>query len=625
MQKYFITPIKKRSFLSVFLRTKPQYAVIKLTCCFLAFISANSVANTVANTVISATEQVKKVEVPRLWQLVDYYDVNHPVIGRKGMVVSQKRIASEVGADILRRGGNAIDAAVAVGFALTVVLPRAGNLAGGGFMLVHLAEQDKTIAIDYRETAPSSAYRDVFLDVQGNPVVNKSLKTLSASGVPGTVAGLYYALEHYGSMSWSEVIKPAEKLARNGVVVDDDMARFFYKDQIFLSRTAETCRVFLKENCLPYQAGDLFIQEDLANSLAYLREHGKAGFYQGEIAKKMVAIMEQGDGLITAKDLADYTVKEEAPIRGTFNGYEILTMPPPSSGGVHLIQMLNMLEALNLDNIQQGSAAMIHQQTEIFKRAFADRSTFLGDPDFVQVPSKGLTSKKYAQDLSKSIKRNKITPSTDIKAGEPSKYESPDTTHFSVMDAAGNVVSNTYTLNHNYGSGITIPGTGILLNNTMDDFSLKPGSPNSYGLIGGKANAIAANKRPLSSMTPTIVLKDGKPYIATGTPGGSKIITAVFQQLVNVLYFEMNIAEATNAPRVHHQWQPDILYVERNTPADTVDNLKAQGYTVVVSSSLGSLQSIMRHNGVFLGAADPRRPGAAAIAVDIINERVNKQ
>jgi gamma-glutamyltranspeptidase/glutathione hydrolase len=309
-------------------------------------------------------------------------------------------------------------------------------------------------------------------------------------------------------------------------------------------------------------------------------------------------------------------------MRGTFRGYEILTMPPPSSGGVHLIQMLNMFETLDLENIQQGSAALIHLQTEIFKRAYADRSTFLGDPAFVTVPSEGLTSKAYAQTLSKNIKRNKITPSSEIKAGEPSKYESPDTTHFSVMDTAGNVVSSTYTLNHNYGSGITIPGTGILLNNTMDDFSVKPGSPNSYGLIGGAANAIEANKRPLSSMTPTIVLKDGEPYFATGTPGGSKIITSVFQQLVNVLYFEMNVAEATNAPRVHHQWQPDILSVERNIPADTIDILKAQGYTVKVSSSLGSLQSIMKHNGVFLGAADPRRPGSAAIAVDIIDQPV---
>lgn len=614
MQNNFITSISSCLNLNAISRTKKRYSVMKLTCCLLSFIAAQSTAT------ILTEEQVKKVELPRPWQVIDYYDVSHPVIGRKGMVVSQKRMASEVGADILRQGGNAVDAAVAVGFALSVVLPRAGNLAGGGFMLVHLADNNKTIAIDYRETAPAAAYKDLFLDQYGYPIVNKSLKTLAASGVPGTVAGLHYALKNYGSMSWAEVIKPAEKLARKGIVVDDDMARFFNKEQLFLSASPETCRVFLKENCQPYQAGDTWVQEDLANSFAYLREHGKAGFYHGDIAKKMVAAMEKGGGLITAQDLADYKVNEMAPIRGTYRGYEILTMPPPSSGGVHLIQMLNMLETLDLEGIEQGSSAMIHLQTEIFKRVYADRSTFLGDPAFVDVPSQGLTSKQYAQALSKNIKRNKITPSADIKAGEPSKYESPDTTHFSVMDAAGNVVSSTYTLNHNYGNGITIPGTGILLNNTMDDFSAKAGSPNSYGLIGGKANAIEANKRPLSSMTPTIVLKNGEPYLATGTPGGSKIITSVFQQLVNVLYYEMNIAEATNAPRVHHQWQPDILYVERNIPADTVDNLKAQGYTVDVSSSLGSLQSIMKYNGVFLGAADPRRPGSAAIAVDIIEQ-----
>ena len=619
MPNNFIINISQCLFSKSNLRITKRSSAIILVGFIAIFFATTSGASTV--DIINTINQRLKPEEPlKLWQLVDYYDVNHPVISRKGMVVSQKRIASEVGADILRQGGNAIDAAVAVGFALAVVLPRAGNLAGGGFMMVHLADKDKTIAIDYRETAPASAYKDVFLDKHGNPIVSKSLKTLSASGVPGTVAGLHYALENYGSMSWAEVIKPAEKLARKGIVVDDDMARFFYKEQMFLSRTLETCRVYLKESCQPYLAGEIFIQEDLADSLVYLQKQGKSGFYQGEIAKKLVAAMKKGGGLITAKDLADYRVKEEVPIRGTFGGYEILTMPPPSSGGVHLIQMLNMLETMDLDGIQQGSAAMIHLQAEIFKRAYADRSTFLGDPAFVNVPSDGLTSKKYAKALSKNIKPNKITPSSKIKAGQPNKYESPDTTHFSVMDAAGNVVSNTYTLNHNYGSGITIPGTGILLNNTMDDFSVKPGSPNSYGLIGGTANAIAANKRPLSSMTPTIVLKDGQPYIATGTPGGSKIITAVFQQLVNVLHFKMNIAEATIAPRVHHQWQPDILYVERNTSADTIDKLKTMGYTVEISSSLGSLQSIMKHNGVFLGAADPRRPGAAAIAVDHIDE-----
>ncbi|MBU2872168.1 gamma-glutamyltransferase [Colwellia sp. E2M01] len=631
MKYNVINAIQKHFSLSAAITKKAHNSGLKLTSCMLALITTHSFASIPAfppiitpAPVATVPEEIITVDLPRVWKPVSYRDISHPVIGRKGMVVSQKRIASEVGADILRQGGNAVDAAVAVGFTLSVVLPRAGNLGGGGFMLVHLADQDKTIAIDYRETAPALAYKDVFLDENGNPVIDKSLTTLSASGVPGTVAGLHYALEKYGTMSWSEIIKPAEKIARNGFVVDDDMELLLNRELDLLASNPETCKVFLKDNCQAYQAGDMLIQTDLADSLAYLQKQGAAGFYQGDIAKKMVAAMEQGGGLITAKDLTDYKVNEVAPIRGTFNGFEILTMPPPSSGGVHLIQMLNILETFDLSDIKQGSAALIQLQAEIFKRAYADRSTFLGDPAFVDVPSSGLTSKEYAQALAKNIGSHKVTPSTEIKEGEPSKYESPDTTHFSVMDDAGNVVSNTYTLNHYYGSGIVVPGTGILLNNTMDDFSVKPGSPNSYGLIGGKANSIEANKRPLSSMTPTIVLKDGEPYLATGTPGGSKIITAVFQQLVNVLYYDMNILEATIAPRAHHQWQPDILYVERDVPADTVDLLKARGYTVKKSSTQGSLQSIMKFNGLFLGAADPRRPGAAAIAVDVLDKKATK-
>ncbi|TYK64346.1 gamma-glutamyltransferase [Colwellia echini] len=629
MNNKLIRAIHNHFPLNSFTTIKFRNPLLALTGCLLAITTTHSVANTLfllpvlvpTPKPVTAPEEIITIDLPPVWEAVDYKDISHPVIGRKGMVVSQKRIASEVGAEILRQGGNAVDAAVAVGFTLSVVLPRAGNLGGGGFMLVHLAEQDKTIAIDYRETAPAAAYKNVFLDQEGNPIEAKSLTSLSASGVPGTVAGLHYALENYGTMSWSEIIEPAENLARNGFVVDDDMERLLTRELDLLASNPEACKVFLKDNCQPYQAGDVLIQTDLANSLAYLQKQGVAGFYQGDIAKKMVAAMQQGDGLITAKDLTDYKVNEVEPIKGTFNGYEILTMPPPSSGGVHLIQMLNILETFDLKTIKQGSAALIQLQAEIFKRAYADRSTFLGDPAFVEVPSSGLTSKAYAQAQAKSINSYKITPSSEIKEGEPAKYESPDTTHFSVMDDAGNVVSNTYTLNHYYGSGIVVPGTGILLNNTMDDFSVKPGSPNSYGLIGGIANSIEANKRPLSSMTPTIVLKDGEPYLATGTPGGSKIITAVFQQLVNVLYYDMNILEATIAPRVHHQWQPDILYVERNVPADTVDLLKARGYVVKKSATQGSLQSIMKFNGLFLGAADPRRPGAAAIAVDVIDSK----
>ncbi|OUR62798.1 gamma-glutamyltransferase [Colwellia sp. 39_35_sub15_T18] len=549
-------------------------------------------------------------------KIVNYYDIHHPVIGRKGMVVSQSELASNIGAEILQRGGNAVDAAVAVGFALAVVLPRAGNLTGGGFMLVHLAEQNKTIAIDYRETAPAAAFDDMFIDSTGEVDHSKALETLYAAGVPGTVAGFEYALKHYGTMTLKQVIKPAVKIAQQGFMVSDDMVRIVKKTQVLLQKNAETCRVFFKKNCQLYQTGELFKQADLANTLVYLSEQGADGFYQGDIAKKIVSAMAQGQGLITLEDLRNYQVKEVSPIKSRFNGYEIFTMPPPSSGGVHLVQMLNMLEQLPLEGVAQGSAAMMHFQAEIFKRAYADRSKYLGDPDFVDVPVNGITSKAYAKQLSQQISGDKVTPSVQINAGQPSDYESPDTTHFSVMDKQGNVVSNTYTLNHYYGSGITIPGTGLLMNNTMDDFSAKTGTPNSYGLVGGKANAIEAQKRPLSSMTPTIVLKSGQPFLATGTPGGSKIITSVFQQLVNILWFDMNVSEATNAPRIHHQWQPDILYVEQNIAADSITLLQQKGYQVEISTSLGSLQSIMLKEGVYYGAADPRRPNAKAVAVN---------
>ncbi|MCW8864171.1 MAG: gamma-glutamyltransferase [Colwellia sp.] len=564
----------------------------------------------------TATRLPAKAAVLDIDRVVNYYDINHPVIGRKGMVVSQSEIASNIGAEILQRGGNAVDAAVAVGFALAVVLPRAGNLTGGGFMLVHLQELNKTIAIDYREMAPLAAVEHMFIDSKGDVDNDKALETLAAAGVPGTVAGFEYALENYGTMTLKQLIKPALEIAQQGFVVNDDMVRIVKKTQTLLQQNNETCRVFFKQGCQPYQTGELFKQPDLATTLQYLSEEGADGFYQGDIAKKIVLAMEQGQGLITIEDLRRYQVKELAPIKGHFNGYEILTMPPPSSGGVHLVQMLNMLEQLPIENIAQGSASMMHLQTEIFKRAYVDRSKHLGDPDFVDVPAKGIVSKTYAKKLSQHISHEKITPSSQIKPGEPSGYESPDTTHFSVIDKQGNIVSNTYTLNHYYGSGITIPGTGLLMNNTMDDFSAKVGSPNSYGLVGGKANAIVAQKRPLSSMTPTIVLKSGQPFLATGTPGGSKIITSVFQQLVNILWFDMNVSEATNAPRIHHQWQPDILYVEQNVAADSIALLQQMGYQIELSTSLGSLQTIMLKDGIYYGAADPRRPNAKAVAVN---------
>lgn len=578
----------------------------------------NAQTSVLTNTLATPTvnQQRNAINKTKGSSIVNYYDIHHPVIGRKGMVVSQSELASNIGADILKQGGNAVDAAVAVGFALAVVLPRAGNLAGGGFMLVYLANEKKTIAINYREEAPEAAHRDIFLNELGEVDTDKTLQSLAASGIPGTVAGLAHALEKYGTMSLTQVIAPAIVIANSGFPVTDDMLYIVEKELNNLQRNAETCRVFLKEGCQLYQVGELFKQPDLANTLAYIAKHGAKGFYQGDIATKIVAEMKKGNGLITLKDLANYRVEEMKPITGTFNGYDIVTMPPPSSGGVHLLQMLNMLEQLPVQGLSQGSAAMMHLQAEVFKRAYADRSMHLGDPDFVRVPTQGLISKGYAKKLAQGISLEHVTPSKDISSGKPSLHESPDTTHFSVMDNQGNVVSNTYTLNHYFGSGITIPGTGFVMNNTMDDFSAKPGTANSYGLVGGEANSVAARKQPLSSMTPTIVFKDNEPYIATGTPGGSKIITAVFQQLVNVLLFDMNISEATNAPRIHHQWLPERLLVERGIAADSITLLKILGYNVVESKSLGSLQAIMFKGGVYFGAADPRRPNAKAVGVN---------
>ncbi|WP_370980984.1 gamma-glutamyltransferase [Agaribacterium sp. ZY112] len=583
----------------LFVKKKIQYTASLLVSCCLGFYGP---------LVSSASDKEPD-------SLVSYYDLVHPIISRSGMVVSQNDIASEVGAQILREGGNAIDAAVATAFALAVTLPRAGNLGGGGMMMIHLAQENKNIALNYRELAPEAAYETMFLDKQGEPISEKSLHTLAAAGVPGTVAGMHHALTKYGTMTWSQVIAPAEKLAREGIVINDDIVRNINVSPA-LKDDAESCRVYFKKDCVTYKPGERLKQTDLANSLSALRKGGAEVFYHGEIAEKIVKAMKKGGGLITAEDLANYHVEELTPIYGQFRDYQIVTMPPPSSGGIHLVQMFNMLDALPLKTIEVGSALLLHYQIEIFKRAYADRSKYLGDTDFVHVPVKGLTDPAYAKQLVKNIKADVVTPSSAIKAGKVPSYESPDTTHISVMDKQGNVVSNTYTLNHSFGSGITIPGTGILMNNTMDDFSIKPGSPNSYGLIGGEANAIHAGKHPLSSMTPTIVLKQGKPFLATGTPGGSKIISSVFQQLTYILAYDVNLAEATIRPRVHHQWMPDVVYVEKSLNPDTRDKLLSMGYKVEQSKSLGSLQSVMYQEDVFFGYADPRRPHAKAVAAD---------
>ena len=548
--------------------------------------------------------------------IFDYNSISHPVIGTSGMVVSQRELASQIGAEILSQGGNAVDAAVATALALAVVLPRAGNLGGGGFMLVYLEEQKKTVAIDYREMAPFAATRDMFLDKSGNYDRKKAQFSLLSAGVPGTVAGLSYALEKYGTLSWQEVIEPALELAENGFVVSYDLANVLSLYRQRLASNPATAYAYYKKNKEPYAAGEIIKLPELAWSLKQLQQEGPQAFYKGQIARKIVAEMEINGGLITKDDLANYKVAEREPIIGTYKDYRIVSMPPSSSGGVHLIQMLNMLEPFSLKEMGFGSSDSIHLMTEVMKRAYADRSIYLGDQDFVEVPLLGLTSKNYAKDLLEDISFQKATPSKEISQGNPLPFESPDTTHFSVMDKYGNVVANTYTLNFSYGSGIVIPGTGILMNNEMDDFSSKKGVPNAYGLVGYEANAIEAKKRPLSSMTPTIIFKNKKPYLVLGSPGGSRIITTVLQVALNVLEHGMNIKKAVASPRIHHQWLPDLLLLEDGFSIDTKKLLKNKGHIIKPSRTMGSVQAIISEEGYFYGASDTRRPDAAAVAVN---------
>ena len=534
-------------------------------------------------------------------------DIFHPVYGKNGMVASEQGLATQVGLDILKQGGNAIDAAVAVGFALAVVLPNAGNIGGGGFMVLHDDKTGKDVAIDFREIAPAKASRDMYLDNQGNVIDGKSLFTHDASGVPGTVAGMEYALKKWGTMPLSKVLEPAIKLADKGFIVSDVLAQTLKEEKSTLGKWSASKAIFFK-NGEPLKSGDLLVQKDLAKSLRLIAKQGAKAFYQGEIATKIAKEMQSQGGTMTLEDLKAYKVVERQPIIGDYRGYKVVTMPPPSSGGVHLIEILNMLEHYPIKEDGVNSAKNIHHMAESMKLAYADRSEYLGDPDFVKIPVTGLTSKAYANEQVKTIDDNKARLSSTIKPGKPQPYESDQTTHYSVMDKAGNAVAVTYTLNLNFGSGIVVEGTGILLNNEMDDFSVKPGVPNAFGLVGGAANAIEAKKRPLSSMTPTIVMKNNKPWLVTGSPGGARIITTVLQSVVNTIDHEMNPAEAIITPRVHHQWLPDELRVEEGISPDTIKLLQDKGHKVVTKAPMGRIQIIQADDSGFYGYSDPRNP-----------------
>jgi gamma-glutamyltranspeptidase/glutathione hydrolase len=543
-------------------------------------------------------------------------DAVHPVWAKSAMVSVQEAVAAEVGLQVLRDGGNAVDAGVAVALALAVTLPRAGNLGGGGFMMVHDAETGETRAIDYREMAPASATRDMYLDADGNADSTLSRFHGLAVGVPGTVAGMQLALETYGTMTLEQAAAPAIRLAEDGILVTADLADSLKALEKRMKTWPATAAIFYKEDGSFYEPGDVLKQPDLAATLKKIAAEGPDGFYKGEVAERIAASVQEAGGSMTVEDLANYRAVIRAPVTGTYRGHEIVSMPPPSSGGTHIIQILNVMEGYPIGFLGHNSSDTIHLMAESMKRAYADRSEYLGDPDFVDVPVKALTSKDYAAKIREGISLNRATPSATIKPGKLAPYESDQTTHFSIVDKDGNAVSNTYTLNFSYGSGMTAAGTGVLLNNEMDDFSAKPGVPNAYGLIGGEANAVEPGKRPLSSMSPTIVLKDGKPFLVTGSPGGSRIITTTLQVISNMIDHGMNVAEATHAARIHHQWLPDEIRVEQGgLSRDTVAALEAKGHTIAVKSVMGSTQSIHvdTDKGLLLGASDPRRTGSATV------------
>ena len=535
----------------------------------------------------------------------------HPVVAQNGMVVTESKYATQAGLQVLKEGGNAVDAAVTIGFTLAVTFPRAGNLGGGGFMLIYLADSDEIISIDYREKAPLKASQDMFLDGKGNVDKEESRHSILSVGVPGTVAGLALALENYGTISLKRALQPAIELAQRGFPVDQELSESLNQVKSRMKVSTASMDIFFKQGGKPYSEGELLTQKDLAWSLKQIVENGSKAFYTGDIAKKIDSFMEQNGGLITNHDLKNYKALIRKPVKGEYRGYKIYSMPPPSSGGVVLIEMLNILEQFPLSSLGHNTAKTIHIFAEVMKYAYADRSKYLGDPDFSPVPVTWLTSKKYAKSIKEKIDTERQTPSHEISPGNPNLQEGNNTTHFSVMDRYGNAVSNTYTLNFSYGSKITVPGTGILLNNEMDDFSAKPGTPNAYGLVGGRLNAIAPEKRMLSSMSPTIVMKDGKPFLITGSPGGSRIITTVLQIIANVIDFNMNISEATNAVRVHHQWLPDKLMVERGLNEDTIKILKEMGYKVETGATIGVAESIIKKGDYMYGASDPRRPGGS--------------
>jgi len=538
----------------------------------------------------------------------------HAVTAEHGMVVAQEKMAARIGADILRQGGNAVDAAVATGFALAVTYPRAGNIGGGGFMVIHLAGRNEEIAIDYRETAPAATTPEIFLGSDGKPDTTKSRDSALGIGVPGTVAGLALALEKYGSgkFTLAEILKPAIALAHEGFVLTDDVADTLPEWYRRLGKWPASAAIFSRPDGSALREGDRLVQTDLATTLSAIAEQGPRGFYRGPVAEKLAKAICDAGGIMTTDDLKSYQAQIRIPVHGTYRGYDIVSMPLPSSGGIVLLESLNILEGFRLGDLEQGSAASLHLLIEAMKRGYADRARYLGDPAFINAPTDILLAKDYATRLRGEIDPDHATSAAKLAMPQP--REGSNTTHFSVVDSAGNAVSNTTTLNFSYGVGMVAEGTGVLLNNELDDFTAAVGASNAFGLVGYEANLPGPGKRPLSSMSPTLVLKDGKVLLVTGSPGGSRIISTVLQVIVNVLDYYMDVAPSVAAPRLHHQWTPDRLIVEPGFSDEVLGALRAKGHTITESMGYTSANSILVTPNGLLGAPDPRTRGAEAAA-----------
>ena len=541
--------------------------------------------------------------------IIRYDSIHHPVVAPYGMVVSQNRTATEVGQQILARGGNAVDAAVAVGFALAVTLPRAGNLGGSGFMLLHQADKKETVALDYRSVAPLATTMEKLQGEDGKIDWDRLTFGPMAHGVPGTVAGLYLAWQRYGSLPWADLLQPAFDLANTGITVTDDLEFALSDGASVLSRFETSAAIYLKSNKEPLKAGDLLVQKNLAWSIGQIQQHGADAFYRGELGQRIVTAVQAAGGMLSMEDLAAYKVRQRKPVITRYRDYAVASMAPVSAGGVTLLQMLNMLNNFDMQKYGQGSAKSLHLLAEVMKRAAANRRTHLGDPDFVEVPIEGYISKELARHMAKDINLYKAASVKDIDPQPVGKYESRETTHFSIIDDKGNAVSNTYTLGYSFGSGFVAGETGILLDNQIRNFSYRDGPDHP--------NAMRPGKRMLSTMTPTMVIEpDGKVMMVTGTPGGSRIINVILQIVVNVIDYDLNIAEATHRPRIHQGWRSQKLGVEHGMSVDTIQRLTEMGHKIEVQRSMGSTQSIVWKDGKFFGSADSRRPGALALGLD---------